>query len=74
MLGPQTTHDQQPASSVVGWGPDEQNTVAALSKYGLGLNAANWAVNMGTLSNFEVGNGLKQKGEAAVTCSARTLY
>ena len=45
--------------AVLGWGPDEKNTVEKLSTYSLHLNAADWTENIPVLSNFEV--PLKQK-------------
>ncbi len=48
---------------VMGWGPDEENTVKKISQNSLQLNGTDWTENLPVLSNFEA--ELKQKTHAA---------
>ncbi len=43
-----------PPFAVLGWGPDELNTVKTASTYGGGLIASDWAINVDVLSNFDI--------------------
>jgi hypothetical protein len=49
-----------PNGAVMGWGPGEDNTVAALSKKSLMIHAADFAPNLSTLTNIQVDN-IQQK-------------
>jgi len=44
-----------PNAAIMGWGPGEDNTVAALSKKSLMIHAADFAPNLSALTNIEVG-------------------
>ena len=49
--------------AIMGWGPGEDNTVAALSKKSLMIHAADFAPNLSTLTNIMVDN-IQQKEPA----------
>jgi len=49
-----------PNGAIMGWGPGEDNTVAALSKKSLMIHAADFAPNLSTLTNIQVDN-IQQK-------------
>ncbi len=40
--------------AMLGWGPDEYNTVTAVSLFGGGVVASNWAANLDVFANFDV--------------------
>lgn len=43
-----------PPFAVLGWGPDELETVKTASTYGGGVIASDWAINVDVLSNFDI--------------------
>ncbi len=44
----------QKDSCILGWGPDEFNTVSSASGAGLFVNAADWAINLSVFTNFNI--------------------
>ena len=54
----------EPPFVMLGWGPDELQTVAAVSRAGGGVVASNWASNLDVLSSFDVPR-LSQRGAKA---------
>lgn len=52
-----------PNGAIMGWGPGEDNTVAALSKKSLMIHAADFAPNLSTLTNIMIDN-IQQKEPA----------
>ena len=47
-------------SFLVGWGDDEFALVSEASKYNTFVHAADWAMNVGTLSNFPVNKTIQK--------------
>lgn len=53
-VGERVWASMRPPFAMLGWGPDELGTVAAVSAYGGGVAASNWAANLDVFSNFDV--------------------
>ena len=44
----------RPVSAMFGWGADEYRTVAKASRHSLYVHPSDWAINLSTLTNFDV--------------------